>query len=433
MDPIEWLEPVAEILHIQPWPPDPGGLFWPVLMLLGGGLFGEVVARLTRLPRLLGYSFAGIAIALSGHGPATGQLPELLRMLVDVALALLLFDIGRRVQLRWLRVNRALLWTSLGEALLTVITVYGALSWYGLAPQLAMACAVLAVPASAAVAGRVAMEIGAEGQVSDRMIVLTALNTLYAALGLTLLQGWLTLERLGDWLPAFARLGYNFLGSLLLAIVLARLVAVIARRLDLRNDNAVLLLLGLVLMAITAARTLGLSTLLVPLLAGMVLRNASERPWVWPRHFGTAGGVLVLMLFVTVGSAWSIETLAIGSGAALVLVLARAVAKLLAVNGLARVSGLSPRQGLALGVTLTPLSATALVMLADLHSVDPAFGAELAPIVLSAIAMLELLGPLAVQWALSWARETPPPAHTERVARSPAAPALVGTPAEATP
>jgi Kef-type K+ transport system membrane component KefB len=161
-----------------------------------------------------------------------------------------------------------------------------------------------------------------------------------------------------------------------------------------------------------------------------VLRNRSERPWVWPRHFGTAGGVLVLMLFVTVGSAWSVETLAIGSGAALVLVLARAVAKLLAVNGLARVSGLSARQGLALGVTLTPLSATALVMLADLHSVDPAFGAELAPIVLSAIAMLELLGPLAVQWALHWARETPPTEAAERVARSPAAPALVAGPAE---
>jgi Kef-type K+ transport system membrane component KefB len=240
------------------------------------------------------------------------------------------------------------------------------------------------------------------------MIVLTALNTLYAALGLTLLQGWLTLERLGDWLPAFARLGYNFLGSLLLAIVLARLVAVIARRLDLRNDNAVLLLLGLVLMAITGARTLGLSTLLVPLLAGMVLRNASDRPWVWPRHFGTAGGVLVLMLFVIVGSAWSIETLAAGASMAAVLVLARVAAKLLAVNAWARISGLSGRQGLALGVTLTPLSATALVMLADLYSVDPAFGRQLAPIVLSAIAMLELLGPLAVQWALQSAGEVTP-------------------------
>jgi Kef-type K+ transport system membrane component KefB len=408
---MEWLEPVAEILHISPWPPDPGGLFWPVLMLLGGGLLGEMVARVSRLPRVLGYTTAGVAIALSGNGTATGQLPESLRMVVDMALALLLFEIGSRVKLRWLLVNKALLWTSLSEATLTFFTVYAALSWFGLDRPLAMGCAVLAVPASAAVAGRVALELGAAGQVTERMILLTALNTLYAALALTLFRGWLSLERMSDWVNAFLRLGYNFLGSLLVALLLARLVA---RRLDLRNDNSVLLLLGLVLLAITLARSLGLSTLLVPLLAGLVLRNTSERPWVWPRHFGTAGGVLVLMLFVIVGSAWSIETLAAGASMAAVLVLARAAAKLLAVNGWARISGLSGRQGLALGVTLTPLSATALVMLADLCSVDPAFGRQLAPIVLSAIAMLELLGPLAVQWALQSAGEVTPGALQTR-------------------
>ena len=411
---MEWLEPVAEILHISPWPPDPGGLFWPVLMLLSGGLLGEVVARVSRLPRVLGYSTAGVVIALSGNGTSTGQLPESLRLVVDVALALLLFEIGSRVKLRWLRANKALLWTSLSEAVLTFVTVYAALSWFGLDRPLAMGCAVLAMPASAAVAGRVALELGAAGQVTERMILLTALNTLYATLALTLFRGWLSLEQMSDWVNAFARLGYNFLGSLLVALLLARLVALIARRLDLRNDNSVLLLLGLVLLAITLARTLGLSTLLVPLLAGLVLRNTSERPWLWPRHFGTAGGVLVLMLFVIVGSAWSIETLATGAAAAAVLVLARAAAKLLAVNGWARVSGLSGKQGLALGVTLTPLSATALVMLADLYSVDPAFGRQLAPIVLSAIAMLELLGPLAVQWALQSAGEVTPGALQTR-------------------
>ena len=37
-------------------------------------------------------------------------------------------------------------------------------------------------------------------------------------------------------------------------------------------------------------------TLLVPLLAGIWLRNRSERPWVWPRHFGSAGSALVLVM-----------------------------------------------------------------------------------------------------------------------------------------
>ena len=72
-----------------------------------------------------------------------------------------------------------------------------------------------------------------------------------------------------------------------------------ARRLDLVDENAALLLLGLVVLALIGARLFNLSTLLVPLLAGVLLRNTTERPWVWPRHFGTAGGVLVLMMFVS--------------------------------------------------------------------------------------------------------------------------------------
>ena len=37
-------------------------------------------------------------------------------------------------------------------------------------------------------------------------------------------------------------------------------------------------------------RSIGVSTLL----AGLLRRNTSERTWVWPRHFGTSGGALVL-------------------------------------------------------------------------------------------------------------------------------------------
>ncbi|RZS52320.1 cation:proton antiporter [Sphaerotilus mobilis] len=407
---MDWLEDVARVLHIEPWPPDPGALFWAVLMLLAGGLLGELVARWTRLPRVMGYTAAGIGMALSGQGLTGAAMPGSLKLVIDLALALLLFEIGARVRLRWLRDNPALLATSLAEALLTLVTVHGALRWAGLDPAVALGCAVLAVPASAAVAGRVSLELGAAGQVTERMILLTALNTLYAALGLTLLRGWLSLETLGDWLPALARLGYNFLGSLLLALVLAKLVGLVARRLDLRNDHAVLLLLGLVLVAITVARALALSTLLVPLLAGLALRNRSERPWVWPRHFGTAGGVLVLLLFVIVGSAWTLEALATGLLLGAVLVGARGLAKLLAVMGLARLSGLAPRQGLALGLTLAPLSATALVMLAELHAIHPDYGRQIGPIVLSAIALLELAGPLAVCAALRLAGEVAPAA-----------------------
>ncbi|MDE2504079.1 MAG: cation:proton antiporter, partial [Burkholderiales bacterium] len=350
------------VIHLQSWLADfwpdairiPDPAFWAALLLVAGALAGEAIARWSRLPRVVGYSAAGCLAALAGLGPGM-PLDGAARLIVDVALALLLFEIGSRVRLRWLRHNPALLLTSLAESLLGAGAVYFALRWIDLEPAVAAACAVLAMPASAAVAGRVALELGAQGQVTDRMILLTALNTLYAVLALTLLEGWWNAGHAADVTQSLGLLARSFFGSLLLAALLAGVVSIVARRLDLRNESSVLLVLGLVVLALGGARAAGLSTLLVPLLAGLLLGNVTDRPWVWPRHFGTAGGVVVLMMFVIVGASWSPAVLAAGGLAALVLVAARSAAKGAVVLLLCRPAGASLRQGLALAVTLTPL------------------------------------------------------------------------------
>ncbi len=399
-----------ESLAAIDWPAGlqaPDTVFWAALLLVAGALAGEVIARTTRLPRVVGYTAAGCLAAWAGLGPGM-PLAGTARLVVDVALALLLFEIGSRVRLRWLRFNLALFWTSLAEAALSGAAVFAVLYWLNVPIPTATFCAVLAIPSSAAVAGRVAMELGAEGQVTDRMILLTALNTLFAVLALTLLKAWWHAGEAADVPTALIQLAQSFFGSLALAALLAAVVAVVARRLDLRNESAVLLVLGLVVLAIGAARAASLSTLLVPLLAGLLLRNVTERPWVWPRHFGTAGGVVVLMMFVIVGASWSPAVLAAGGLAALALVVVRGLAKGVAVVMLARPAGATLRQGFALAVTLTPLSATALVMLSDLYATAPAVATGVTPIILTAVAVLELLGPIAVQAALTLAGDLPP-------------------------
>jgi Kef-type K+ transport system membrane component KefB len=382
----------------------PGELLLLAAMLVSGALAGEAIARTTRLPRLVGYTLAGWFAATTGLG-AKIPLQGVASLVIDIALGLLLFEIGTRVRLRWLRRNPGLLATSIAESVLGAGVVYAALWAIGEPPMVAAACAVLAVPASAAVAGRVAIELGADGQVTQRMTTLTALNTLFAVLALVVLKAGVIAGHVPQWQDALLALAASSANAVLLAALLAGAVALAARRLDLRNESAVLLVLGLVLLAVAAARWLGASTLLVPLLAGLVLRNFSERPWVWPRHFGTAGGVLVLLLFVVVGSSWSPQVLEAGGLAALVLLAARGLGKGAAVVLLSPLARSSVRQGLALAVTLTPLSATVLVMLTELMRLQAPLGAQVAPIVLTAVALLELLGPVAVQLALRFAGE----------------------------
>ncbi|MCH7343400.1 cation:proton antiporter [Pelomonas sp. CA6] len=403
------MNPLADFLQFSAWPPRVDWIFWATLILFVAGLLGEAVYRRIGLPRVVGYSVVGMLMAVTGHGLfANGAMDQRLRLVVDLALALLLFEMGSRVNLRWLRDNKALLLASAGESLLSFSAVAYVLWLLGLSPLLALSCAVLTVAASGAVIGRVGTELKAAGQVNERMLVLTALNTVYAVLAHRLLLGWLHMDRAGDWLEAVAQPLYVFVASVLLAAALARLIAVLMRRLDLRDENTVLMLLGLVLLALGLARALNLSTLLVPLLAGVVLRNTTARPWVWPRHFGTAGGVLVLLLFVAVGSAWTLQALAAGVGLAAVLLLTRLIAKGLALVGLARVSGIDARQGLALAVCLSPISGSTLVLFSEIQALHPEVAAQLAPIILSAIALMELAGPIAVQWGLRITGEQQP-------------------------
>lgn len=400
------LEDIAGYLQIESWPLVPQMPFWAALALVAGALLGEGVRRAFGVPRIIGYSAVGLAIGLGGWGGGVLQGPA--RLIVDLALALLLFELGSRVRLRWLQANPALLATSALEAFASLAAIYLALRAFGQPVNVALACATLGTCASGAVIARVASELKSAGQVTERMIVLTALNTLLAVLAHKLVIGWLHLDVAGDWVRAVSQPLWAFGGSVLLAALLSRLVAWVARRLDLRDENAALLLLGMIVLALTIAQLLNLSTLLVPLLAGVLLRNSTERPWVWPRHFGTAGGVLVLMLFVVVGSVVTLDAVLVGGGLAIVLLVARGIAKTASVFAFARWSSIGWRQAAGLSLALTPLSGTVLVLLTDLQLTHPGFAPAVVPIVLSAIAFMELLGPLAVQWGLRLAGEHRP-------------------------
>lgn len=303
------LAEIADTLQIVPWPPQADALLASAVVLVLGALLGQFAERVLGLPRIVGYGAIGMVVAWAGFGLPDGHLPVAWRLVVDLALAVMLFELGSRVHLRWLRRNPALGLTSAAESALCFVAVYVVLRWADLAPTDAAAAAVVLSIIAASVVGRVAAESKAAGQVTNRLMLLTALNTLYGVLALKVVSGWVRLDHPQFGPEALAQPLYTFAGSLLLAALLARLVVALAPRLDLRDENAALLLLGLVLLALGAARALALSTLLVPLAAGVMLRNATARPWVWPRHFGTAGGVLVLMMFVVVGTAWSVETL----------------------------------------------------------------------------------------------------------------------------
>jgi NhaP-type Na+/H+ or K+/H+ antiporter len=390
-------------LITAPWALQPDTLLGAALLAVIAALAGEAVWRVLRWPRVIGYVIVGTALALSGRGVG-GDEPAL-RVVIDIALALLLFEAGARLRLPWLARNPWLLATSLVEALATGVIVFAVLSMFDLPTEVATPLALVAVCVSPAVLQRVVGELHAAGQVTERLLALAALNTLYAVLAMKLLSAGLQLSEPRTWLEALPPVMFSFFGSILLGAALGEGLALIARRFDLREDNSIVLLLSAVLLALVIAKTLQLSALLVPLLAGMWLANRSERPWIWPRHFGSAGSVLVLVMFVAVSSAWTIEALVAAAGTALALVAARMLAKSAAVLALARPSGLGVSQAVCLAIGLTPMSATAWVLTMDFAARHPQVGTQMMPVVLASLALLELAAPLAVMAGLRAAGE----------------------------
>ncbi len=398
---------IADLLSFLPaWPPRPDALLGVAAALAAAGVFGELVFRLFRLPRITGYAVAGILISTMGYGVSDVQLPRSLRAIVDVALALLLFELGSHVHLRWLRANPWLLLTSLAESLLTFAVVAALVHAMNFSWETSVAVAAIAVSTSPAIVMWVTSEFKSSGQVTERLMLLTSLNCVYSVFAIKIVLGYLRQETVSHWAAAALQSVYLIGGSIILGLVLAWVFGRLIRTFDLREENSSLLLLSAVLLALAVARLGGLSTLLVPLVAGIVLRNRDPRPYTWPRHFGTAGGVLVVLMFVITGMSLSIDSFVAGGLAAVGLVLARVLAKVVGVLAFSLPSGMSLRQGFALGIALAPMSGVAFALTADLALASPRVGSQIGVVVLSAIAILEVLGPLAVKWALQRTNET---------------------------
>lgn len=398
-------DPLATLSLLPSWPLHLDNAFWFALLLVVAPLAGEFVFRYLRWPRIVGYTLIGLFASVIDFDTSGLQIPALLQRALEVALAVLLFELGNRINPRWLLANPWLIATSLAEAGLTFVAVTAMAHTLGLGLGSSMAVATVCMVSSPAVIMRVAAEMNARGQVTERLLLLSALNTIYAVVALQVLLVALGVVDAGDpWNAALNPLATLAL-SFILALLLASAVGFAQRRIDVSDENGALLLLGLLFLVLALVQTLGASPLLVPLLAGILLRSRDPRPRLWPRHFGTAGGALVVLLFVVNGMATDWRLIVGGGLVALVLLVIRAATKIASTVLLGRRSGLSVRQSAALGIALLPMSGIAVLLTTSLHQAFPEFGTRVASALIGAITVMEIVGPLATQWALKFCRE----------------------------
>ncbi|MGQ0547184.1 MAG: cation:proton antiporter domain-containing protein [Betaproteobacteria bacterium] len=380
---------------------------WYVVLLLVAALAGEAAERWLRVPRLIGWIAAGAALGPHAAGALSQADLRALRPALEMAAGVVLFQLGQRVDPAWLGRNPWLLATSVLEAGGAFAAVLAVLLALGAPALTAAAAAAIAMSTAPAVVLTLSRELRAQGQVTERMLLLTALNSIYAFVAVQVLLVWAAAERAAGW-SAIVQPLYIVLGSALLAGAFAAGTLALLRLLGRRDEAQFVSVLALVVLAVWAAEALGLSLVLALLGFGALSRLFDRRRTFLSLPFGRIGTVLLILLFAITAAGLDLALVPAGAAAAVALIAARAAGKALGIFLLAAPSGLTLRKASLLAVALTPLSAVAVILVQETIGRYPAFDAALATVVVAAVAMLELLGPLATRFALAQAGEADP-------------------------
>lgn len=371
---------------------------WPLAIALAW-LAGEAGYRWLNLPRISSYGLAGFFMAGSQGGFLPDPAGSPLALVADFAFALILFELGYRINLRWLRCNPWLGATSLLEAGGTFLAVFLIGRAFELAPLTALLLAALALSTSPAAVLRVTNELRCSGQVSERLVHLTAFNCVLSVLAFKAVVGYGLLAGQGAWLAAVWSGGVVALVSIGLGALFGVTVPALLRGLGGMDRSATIAFAVGALLLTAATHAFRLSPLLAALAFGLVARHRRVILSQAQRNFGTLGDLLTVLLFVFVTASlrWTevIDGLLLG----LAVVGARIAVKTAASTVLARPAGITWKKGALTGLAMTPLSVFAILLLEQTRRVESGLLGEIAGIA-AIVLILEVVGPLVTQRAL---------------------------------
>jgi len=380
-------------------------LAWPLAILIAW-VAGELGRRWLRIPRISSYAIAGFLLSSSQVGllPRTPSAAVLL--LANIAFGLILFEAGYRLNLRWLRVNPWIAATSIAESALSFVAVYALVRWQGMAQDPALMLAALAMATSPATVVRVINELRSSGQVTERVLHLSALNCALAVLVLKVLAGIDPTPSVEE-VPHAAYDVVLILGAAVLSgMLMGAFVPALLKAVRRTSQDSTLAYAIAVITLVAVNHSLGFSPVLATLTFGLVSRH--RRIFLTPsqRGFGTLGEILGVMLFTFAAVTIEWRHVSSGLGLGLAIILVRQLAKVAATGAFAFLSGTSWRKGLLTGVALAPMSAIVIVVLEQGGELGIGLLDQLAPLAAAAL-LVEMLGPIVLGRALHAAQELP--------------------------
>lgn len=387
------------------WPLEMNTLFFFGFLLFCGALGGFLAHRVSWLPSITGFMLVGLVAGPNVLGIFDDASLKDARIVVDIALALILYRLGLSLDIKSLFHDKALLLVSLMESALTFAVVYFAMVWFGIQPLVAAVVAAIAISSSPAVLLHVAHELGAHGRTTSRAQALVALNNVLAFLVFASLMPALYNDTAAPLATMVGSPLYQLLGSTVLGVVLGWVLHLVARWTKRAPQYSLALVVGAVAMTLGLALAFGLSALFAPLVLGVVVKTAEKQNLLANLEFGPAFELFFVALFVYAGASLHLKEMMAFAPAAAVYVIARCVAKWVGVAGTGYLVGWHRRTYNNAGLMLLPMAGMAIGLANTMTAQFPIRAAEVASIVFAAVAVFETIGPPVVARALRWADE----------------------------
>jgi len=275
------------------------------LAVLGGGLMLALVIGLTlqrfKVPKLYGAVLAGLILGSSGFGLIDRFLLTQFQELLNAAAALVLFEVGRKMDLAWLlksgRQGGSLLLATIARCIAVAIT----LRLFGLPWGASIFIASILIAVNPVIVNSMVADENASGTGTFAVANMVGLSSLVALLVLAVTMAWTRshgVDASGDFLGELMRQGGKLVLGAAIAALSYGLYAAATRlcKVPARMRPGMLLaalLIDLGLCSVSAA-----SALLSLLLMGVLLRNVEKRDNVFQAQLQTAQDIGYVLLFL---------------------------------------------------------------------------------------------------------------------------------------
>ncbi len=371
-----------------------------LLGLLGGKIFHKI-----KIPRVTGYMLMGLVIGPSVLGLVTQATLQDIHMINDIALGLILFAIGGEIELNHLRaMGKKLIYMALAESL-------GAFSLVTLASLaisgnigLSMLLGAIGIATAPGVTLMVIREYEARGPLTDTLLAMVAMNNVICLVIFRIFFSGYSLFHGDPFWTVMLDLFKELALSIIIGTAIAGMIAIWEQRID-DLSELLLVIIGGLLLGIGAAKTIGISHLMVCLIIGAITNNISMMHRLIYAELRQTEMPFYIAFFVLSGASLHLDLVWQLGILGLAYLLLRPLGKAVGAYLAGKKYGSEEKVRNNIGLGLLPQAGVAIGLAITVTQQDPELGRIISTVVLSSVVIYESVGPFLTKLALRRAGE----------------------------